>query len=256
MDATDHRTRLRRQQERARGYTRFQFAINVVALVAFGGLTIWTVMYLVDIQQRSPANHLGWIIAAAVVMAIIAADLISGVVHWAADNWGSADWPLIGGFVQPFRNHHVDPKEMTQHGFVESHGDHAVITLPPFWWAVCAQGDSSWCIFWGVFWIGVAYAVLLTADIHGWAHSDEPPRLARWCQRARLILPPAHHARHHAPPHRENYCITTGWMNAPLRWLKVFPIMEWILTKLTGAVPVTRHDGASTAERAKLPNLS
>ena len=35
-------------------------------------------------------------------------------------------------------------------------------------------------------------------------------------------------------PHNDNYCITTGWLNAPLRGLRFFAGLEWLITRLTG----------------------
>jgi plasmanylethanolamine desaturase len=60
-------------------------------------------------------------------------------------------------------------------------------------------------------------------------------------QRTHLILPPQHHHGHHRPPHAQNYCITTGWMDAPLRWIRFWDALEWALTKLTGIEPLHKQ---------------
>ena len=64
-------------------------------------------------------------------------------------------------------------------------------------------------------------------QFHKWAHADQPPRFARFLQRWHLILPPTHHAVHHAAPHDKYYCITVGWLNPILSWMRFFRILEW-----------------------------
>jgi Lipid desaturase domain len=52
-----------------------------------------------------------WLLPLLAVLAYLAADLLSGFVHFLADNFGSAETPIIGpNFVGAFREHHVDPK--------------------------------------------------------------------------------------------------------------------------------------------------
>jgi ubiquitin-conjugating enzyme E2 variant len=246
-------SREQRSKELERGYTPLQRWINYGGMALVAGLTIGVVRDVVALSQIGQVAYLGLIVVGALLAAVPVADFATGLVHWAADNWGSEDWPIVGGFVKPFRNHHDDPKAMVEHGFMEKHGDHSIAVLPCFWWASLVDGSPAWCIFWQTFWVAVTYWTLFTADIHAWAHSDHKPRLVRLLQRARLILPPDHHDVHHTPPHGDNYCITTGWMNAPLRWLRFFRALEWLMTAVTGELPLHRRreiDGARNAARA------
>jgi hypothetical protein len=41
----------------------------------------------------------------------------------------------------------------------------------------------------------------------------------RGLQRLRLILSPAQHSRHHAPPFDRDYCTASGWLNGLLNAL-------------------------------------
>ncbi len=224
-------------------YSSKQRCVNIVGLGVFLALTLRAAFEVGELAREVPGAI--WLALLAIGLALPTADFFSGVVHWAADNWGSADWPVVGGFVGPFRHHHVEPEAMTRHGFLRRFGDNVVAALPTFWFGTLADGSAGWRVFAGVFWVAVAYWVLATAQFHVWAHTPSPPRVARWLQRAGLILPPEHHAVHHRAPHASHYCITTGWCDGPLRWLRFFPVLERLITFVTGAHP--RHEGHAVA---------
>lgn len=219
------------------GYSRGQRYLELLGIALFFALTAVVAARLFAMAE--PSWHTAAYIAGAFLLGLLFSDFISGFVHWLADNWGNADWPLLGtGFIRPFRHHHVDPEEMTRHDFVELNGNNCIISLPMFWIGMpFSEGNVLAQIFSSVFCLSVAYWVLGTNQFHAWAHLAQPsPWIAR-LQRARLILAPEHHAVHHRPPHDRNYCITTGWMNAPLRWLRFFEIAESCVTFCTGHRP-------------------
>src|SRR5215208_153170 len=48
-----------------------------------------------------------WLAPILAALAYLAADFLSGLVHFLADNFGSYDTPIIGpNFIEPFREHH------------------------------------------------------------------------------------------------------------------------------------------------------
>ncbi len=180
-------------------------------------------------------------------LAYPATDLLSGVVHWAADSWGSAATPIIGPkLIVPFREHHRDPLAITSHGFVAANGASCLLALPVAA-AACllpVKGHPLAGALLGFFW-GLLLSVALTNQIHVWVHVASPPRPIAWLQRHRLILGPAHHDVHHTG-HVHNYCITSGWLDAPLERLQLFRRAEKAVTKLTGRRPV--RTGNETAK--------
>jgi ubiquitin-conjugating enzyme E2 variant len=142
-------------------------------------------------------------------------------------------------FIQPFREHHVDPKDITRHGFFDTNGNNCAVSVPVGLGALLLpQGPGQLVgLALGTFLFSMLAGVFLTNQIHKWSHQDRPPRFVRLLQRAGLILPIGHHAVHHAPPHLAHYCITTGWMNGPLDRLRFFRACERLVSGLTGLQP-------------------
>ncbi len=209
-----------------------QPALEGVALVA----SIWL---LLTVGARLAGRLDGAAgIALAVLAAVwgyVAADLVSGLVHWFCDRFFEEDSALIGPLlIAPFREHHRDPRGMTRHGFLELTGNSALGLVP-------VLGAASWAPlppFADAALIAFALAALATNLLHGWAHAERVPAAIAWLQTRRLILGPEAHAQHHAPGHRGAYCVTSGWMNGLADSLGVFERLERTLRAL--GVPATR----------------
>ena len=222
--------------------------LDWASIVSYAALGVWLAVRLAPRVPGSP-----WLVLTAALLGYLAADLISGLVHWAADTWGSTDVPILGPAVLgPFREHHRDPLAITRHDFVETNGNNCLVSLPvlglAIWIAPAAQSPgnlfASSFMGWLVLW------VLLTNQFHKWAHLPSPPPVIALLQRCHLILPPAHHALHHSRPFTSHYCITTGWLNGPLGWARFFRVLEWCITACTGALP--RRDDLGTRAAAQV----
>jgi hypothetical protein len=214
------------------GYSPAVRRFEIASIVAFAAVMLWL---LVEIAPRLATNpFLG---LSALMLGFVAADFFSGFVHWTADTWGTPEWPLIGkALIRPFREHHVDEKEITRHDFVETNGNNCFISLPAATGAALLPEGTAW-FFLAAMTFSLCLAIFGTNQFHKWAHMDEPPRYARMLQRASLILPPEHHAVHHAAPYAKYYCITVGWMNEALFRLRFFQTLEKIIGALTGLIP-------------------
>lgn len=160
-------------------------------------------------------------LVAVAVLAWLAADLVSGLVHWLCDTFFAEDTPLVGrAVIGPFREHHRDPLAITRRGFTAVNGANCAVVLPVL--ALAAWGEPS---LRHAFVLVFGLVVCLTNQFHKWAHAPQVPRAAAWLQRLRLIVPPAHHARHHQRG-TEAFCVASGWCNPLLDDSAVFARIE------------------------------
>jgi ubiquitin-conjugating enzyme E2 variant len=217
-------------------------AIEIASLIAAG------VLLLANVAHAFTAGFLlHWWSLPVVFVAALAADLVSGLVHWTADTWFSETMPVLGRrFLRPFRVHHVNPEDFLRRDFIDCNGDVAMLNIPILVGALMVA-DST---------IGGAASLALatfslvslpTNQVHQWAHMPSPPAFVRWLQRHGAILSIEAHASHHHAPYVANYCIATGWCNRWLTAIDFFPRCERLITRVVGLQP--RSDERAFAER-------
>lgn len=161
-----------------------------------------------------------WPTALVAVLAAIAgyavADVLSGIVHFLLDNFGSPTTPVIGQkFVKPFRDHHIDPLEMTRGDFVAVNADNIFICLPVLIPMVIFLDAAAHPAV-ATFLLALLSAVVMTNQLHKWAHLPTVPRVVHYLQAHGIVLSREHHREHHTGNYDRNYCITWGRMDAVL----------------------------------------
>lgn len=169
--------------------------------------------------------HAGWLLPLSFIGGYLTADFASGVFHFLADNYGSTTKPFVGPvFIRPFREHHIDPKAITRHDFLEVNGANCAMSLPFLLvtYFLIPISANLLTLFIGAYVGMFLFGIFLTNQFHSWAHLDDPPRIVRALQRSGLILGPEHHQRHHTPPFNTYYCITSGWLNPILARTRFF----------------------------------
>jgi hypothetical protein len=141
----DHATQDQIRPETSTGH----YLLEVLGILCFGLLLL---LIGVDVYQGMIDFGDLWLASILAVLAYLAADFLSGFVHFLADNFGSYDTPIIGPiFIEPFREHHIDPKGIVGNDFVDANG-----------------------------------------NIHKWAHMDTPPAFVGWLQAWGMILSREH----------------------------------------------------------------
>ena len=230
----------------AQGYSPAIRAMEIASIAGFVTLESALVWRLWGGLYTGP-----WLVLSALLLSYLAADFVSGFVHWMGDTWGSTDMPVLGkAFIRPFREHHVDEKAITRHDFVETNGNNCLVSIPVAILAVALPHSSPGWVFVSTFLGAMIFWVMATNQFHKWSHLDQPPALIGFLQRVHLILPPDHHRIHHTAPYNKYYCITVGWMNKPLVMIGFFPTLERLITWATGLIP--RGDDIGTEAALEL----
>ena len=235
--------------ELAKHYTWRKQLLELCSVLVFSALLSLMLARLVrQVDLRANAVLLG----TAFLLSMAAADLVSGLVHWLADTWGTVDVPILGPtLVKNFREHHSDPKALTRKGLVETNGDNCMILLPAQVGALFMPLEGvgpEWIFAYG-FVFSFVFWIMVTNQVHKWAHMelDELSWPVRALQRIRIFLPKTEHDIHHTIPFESHYCITNGWMNAILAKSGFFRFLERATFRVTGAIPRENDIGTEAA---------
>lgn len=252
---------LLREPRRGSGYSGIEdHPGSVHSFLEHATTYIFPVLFLLNVYWA--ASHLyelehHWLLALSLPLGILGGDLVSGVVHWAADTYCSEDTPVVGpSLVKPFRMHHIYPRDICTHNLVSTVGNVCILAVPPLGLCLYLKWqlpDSVWLAFIILNFALVSAATVATNQFHKWAHQESPSKFAQWLQRSRLILEPSHHQLHHTAPFEMHYCITNGWLNPILNKVKFFRRLETALRLVgikTAKVKTRLRQAASAAGKS------
>lgn len=212
-------------------YSPFHRKLEIASIIALGGAVALLFWEAYKGLIAFPGNT-WWLIPASLVVAYLVADFVSGFIHFVGDTFGTPEMPIFGpNFIKPFREHHVDPRGITRHDFIETNGNNSLVCVPAAFlvYLVIPVTYGLWATFFVMFTAWFMIWIFMTNQFHKWSHLEEIPGWIHWMQRWRIILEPGHHDIHHTPPFDTYYCITTGWLNPILHKLRFFPVAEVVL---------------------------
>lgn len=143
------------------------------------------------------------------VLALIFADFLTGIFHWATDNYGSLETPLVGSACAAFQGHHRHPYTIVHRSFCNNVFKIGKIVAPLIALAYLLHPAPSF------FLTVVLYCQMLSQEFHKFSHMppNRHPQFISILQNANLIISTKEHSRHHSSPYDGHYCIFNGWCN-------------------------------------------
>lgn len=169
---------------------------------------------------------------AQIILCVLAADLLSGLIHWWEDQYGNPKWPLLGKHViEPNILHHQQPTFFVHMSDIFSRNWQVVLPL-------AAIAGGLWLAGWLSWQLALVCVIAASAnETHAWAHVRPQCWLPRLLVDTHLTLSPQQHARHHRPPYDRYYCTVTNVMNPLLELICFWRTLEGGL-RVVGVRPI------------------
>ncbi len=162
-----------------------------------------------------------------ILSAVVAADLLTGIVHWLEDTYGNPNTKFLGigkHIVIPNLVHHIKPRELTNGNWFSRIWTSMVFLLILLLVLVSLGMANSF--------IYLTFAIAIWGnEIHCWSHRTpkENGKIITFLQRCYIIQSPKQHAKHHFSPYASNFCAITPYVNPILEVIHFWRILEWIL---------------------------
>ncbi|RDI55582.1 fatty acid desaturase CarF family protein [Nocardia mexicana] len=219
-------------------YSRREIATHVAGAVLNAGACVAVAVELVR-AGGTPSSRIPSAVAG-LLAGGYAADLASGVLHWAFDTWFDENTPGVRRVVLIVREHHIYPQRIFNHGLAQDVGIMSWFGLAgvaPSLLTARSRGmvaDLTRVA-------GLSFSVLLTLSLefHKIGHRTESPRAIAALQHAGILLSVKHHMKHHAREHDSHYCLVNGVGDRTLGRLGLFRLLERAVRASSGIDPRT-----------------
>lgn len=161
-----------------------------------------------------------------IIVCILIADFITGLIHWAEDQYCVESLPLIGKSIcLPNIDHHRYPALMTKmSGWFTTNYQSMLIAITV---VIIFYFFGYFC--WQLILVGVLAG--FGNQVHLWNHQIKVNYFIQWIKDSGLIQSQKMHSQHHIPPYDKCYCVLINFNNAWLDRINFWRKLEWILDK-------------------------
>lgn len=168
--------------------------------------------------------------AGTVVAGWAAADLGSGLFHWAVDNYPTRKTPLIGDLAEKFQVHHHERTSILERSTLSNVAQIGIFSWMPM--LATAVINPHYAVAAGV--TSMIAGVTLSQANHRWTHDPKAPGYTKVLQKLHVSESRADHAKHHAMPWDDYYCIVNGMWNPLLSRTQFWRKLEKGVYQVTG----------------------
>ena len=218
-------------------YTPGEVRFHIIGAALNGTVLLAGLIWLIATWKDSPPAWY-WILFA-ILAGFYAADLASGLLHWAFDTWFDEDITFLRRMVLQVREHHVFPNRIFHISFLHDAGTLSwialIVTAPLVLGMTLWGGPPAGYVILACSIFSVLLVTMLA--FHKCGHRARQPRWIRLLQKGRLLLSVTHHSQHHLGNHDFNYCLINGWADLTLGRLGLFRGLEWMINRWSGARP-------------------
>lgn len=158
----------------------------------------------------------------------LAADFITGMVHWWEDTYGNPSWKVIGKYVvEPNLVHHKQPNKLLEGSYWTR--------INTSFFAAAIIGTVLWLIGLHSWQILVCLLFCVQGnEIHAMSHRPDrgTSPLTRFLQKTGLFQSKKMHRWHHKAPYETNFCIMSDFVNPILNKIGFWRKLESLIWKV------------------------
>lgn len=158
----------------------------------------------------------------------MAADFITGVIHWWEDTYGNPNWPILGKFVvMPNLIHHKNPIKLLEGSYwnrINTSFIAATIIGVILWFLGCHAWQMIVCLIF----------CAQGNEIHAMSHRPDKRngKVIGFLQKWGLFQNRKTHRWHHQAPYETNFCIMSEFVNPILNKIDFWVKLEKIILKV------------------------
>jgi Kua-ubiquitin conjugating enzyme hybrid localisation domain. len=158
----------------------------------------------------------------------IAADFITGIIHWWEDTYGNPNWPIIGKHVvEPNLVHHKQPAKLLEGSYWNR--------INTSFFAAMIIGGVLWLFGWYSWQVVVCLLFCVQGnEIHAMSHRPDKVngKAILFLQKTGILQSKKMHRWHHKAPYETNFCIMSDFTNPVLNKIGFWRKLEWLILKI------------------------